>query len=183
MAETAVMEVQQEKESKRGRSELYPVLVEPRLDDIYEWISQGYTEKSICKKLGIHPFTWIRYKQDNNELSELIIHARQAAGQVVLNKQFQAACGQSVTLSKQKVTKDGEVIDITEEMYIPPNVNAAEFWGRHMMPDYKPAKSVENLTLIQNNFQLPDLQQQLQQIQEKRKQLESLLAVDLEPTE
>ena len=165
---------------KVGRPELYPAIVEPRLDDIYEWISQGTTEKSICKSLGIHHSTWIRYKERYKELSELIMRARTAAGELLLNKQFAAACGQTVTLIKQKVTKDGNILDITEDMYVPPNVNAAEFWSRHMYPDYKAPKSVDSGQNITVNFQLPQLEQDIQSIRSRREELERLLAVDVE---
>jgi hypothetical protein len=166
-----------------GRPELYPTIVKPKFDDIYEWISQGNTEKSICKRLGIHPFTWICYKKEYTELTELITRARTAAGDLLLNKQFAAACGQTVTLYKQKVTKDGDVVDIAEDMYIPPNVNAADFWSRHMMPGYIPPKSVESGNITINNIQLPQLEADIQAIQSKRKELETLLAVDVEVIE
>jgi hypothetical protein len=167
-------------DNKGGRPYLYISHVKPYFDDIYEWISQGATEKSIAKKLGIHPFTWICYKKDNSELTDLITRARSAAGELLLNKQFAAACGQTVPLNKQKVTKDGNVVDIVEEMYIPPNVNAAEFWSRHMMPGYIPPKQVDSGNITINNFQLPQLEQDLAQIAEKRKSLEALLHKDYE---
>jgi hypothetical protein len=179
----AVIEGKDIETSNKGRTELYPTVVLPRFDDIYEWISQGNTEKSICKRLGIHPFTWIRYKQEHNELSELITRARSAAGELLLNKQFSAACGQTVTLNKQKVTKDGDVVDITEDMYIAPNVNAAEFWSRHMYPGYIPPKGDSSGSIVINNFQLPQLEADLAAIVEKRKTLEALLHKDYEVIE
>ena len=178
MAEQEVATI--EKENKVGRPELFPIVIQPRLDDIYEWVSQGNTEKSICKSLGIHHSTWIRYKEQYKELSETITRARSAAGELLLNKQFAAACGQMVTLNKQKVTKDGDILDITEDMYVPPNVNAADFWSRHMYPDYKAPKSVDSGQNITVNFQLPQLEQDLAQIAEKRKSLEALLHKDYE---
>lgn len=174
-----------EKENKVGRPELFPTVILPRFDDIYEWISEGHTEKSICKKLGIHPATWIEYKNKYNELAELIIRARSAAGELLLNKQFAAGCGQVVTLNKQKVTKDGDVVDYKEEAYIPPNTNAADFWGRHMMPEYKAPKQVESGNITINNFQLPEKVKEIEQLDKEITELEKRLAVDVEaiPTE
>jgi hypothetical protein len=169
--------------NNKGRPELYTTLVKPRYDDIYEWLAEGNTEESVAKKLGVHPYTWIRYKQDNCELSELITRARQSAGQLMLHKQYQKGSGMIVPLKKQKLTKDGEIIDIIEEQFIPPDTNAADFWGRHMMPDYKAPKEPGNLTLIQNNYQLPELKQQLLQIEQELKKLESPVAVDVEVIE
>lgn len=164
-----------------GRPCKYESHVKPYLDDIYDWISQGMTEQSICKQLGIHPFTWIRYKQDNNDLSELITRARQAAGQLLLNKQFAAGCGQKIILKRQKALKDGSIIDIEEEEYIPPNVQAAEFWARHMMPDYVPPKqAAENITL---HFQLPEARQKVEQLLSEREKLKAIDITSFEVVE
>jgi hypothetical protein len=170
-------------ESNRGRPELYPVVIEPNLDKIYEWIAQGYTEKSIYDKLQIHHSTWIRYKEEYKELSDTITRARTAAGQLMLNKQFQKACGQVVTLKKQKTVAGGDIVDVFEEQYIPPDTNAAEFWGRHMMPEYKAPKAVESGNITINNFQLEDIQKKKQEILQEIRKLEMQSAVDLEPVE
>jgi hypothetical protein len=180
MGEVAVMEEKDINKRSPGRPDLYPALVKPHLDDIYNWVAEGNTEQSICHKLGIHRDTWIRYKDNYVELTDTIIRARSAAGELLLNKQFSAACGQTVTLNKQKVTKDGDVVDITEDMYIAPNVNAAEFWSRHMYPGYIPPKGDPSGSIVINNFQLPQLEADLAQIAEKRKALEALLHTDYE---
>ena len=179
MGEAAIATI----DNKCGRPCLYDSHVKPYFDDIYKWIAEGMTEQSIAKKLGIHPFTWINYKKDNIELVELITRARSAAGELLLNKQFSAACGQTITLNKQKVTKDGDVVDITEDMYIAPNVNAAEFWSRHMYPGYIPPKGDSSGSIVINNFQLPQLEADLAAIVEKRKTLEALLHKDYEVIE
>ena len=166
--------------AKVGRPCKYESHVKPYLDDIYDWVSQGMTEQSICKRLGIHPFTWIRYKQDNNDLSELITRARQAAGQLLLNKQFAAGCGQKVTVRRQKALKDGSIVEVEEEEYIPPNVQAAEFWARHMMPDYVPPKQADATKTINVNFQLDEWEAKRKEILDEIKRLELQSAVDVE---
>jgi len=177
---TMADEIVKANNTRVGRPCKYESHVKPYLDDIYDWISQGITEKSICKRLGIHPFTWIRYKQDNNDLSELITRARQAAGQLLLNKQFAAGCGQKVTVRRQKALKDGSIVEVEEEEYIPPNVQAAEFWARHMMPDYVPPKQADTTKTINVNFQLEDWEQKRKQILDEIKRLELSQAVDVE---
>jgi hypothetical protein len=169
-----------ETEINKGRPELYPTLVKPYFDDIYNWIAEGNTEESIAKKLGIHPYTWICYKKGYTELTELITRARQSAGELMLHKQYQKASGMTISLNKQKVTKDGDVVDITEEMYIPPDTNAADFWARHLYPDYKPAKGVENGNLTINNFQLPEIDAKIQKLLKELNSLETQSAVDVE---
>ena len=166
-----------------GRPELYPTLVQPRLDEIYEWISQGCTEQSICKALGIHRDTWIRYKDSNIELTDTITRARGAAGELLLNKQFAAACGQRVTLNKQKVTKDGDILDITEDIYVAPNVNAADFWSRHMMPGYIAPRSSDSGQNITVNFQLPEAREKVEQLLTEREKLRAVDITGLEVVE
>ena len=181
MAEIATID--KDSGGKVGRPELYPIVVQPRLDDIYEWVSQGCTEKSICKTLGIHHSTWIRYKDENKELSETITRARSAAGELLLNKQFAAACGQTVTLNKQKVTKDGDILDITEDIYVAPNVNAAEFWSRHLMPGYIPPKQVDPGQNITVNFQLPEAKAKVEQLLTERQKAKAIDITGLEVVE
>ena len=163
-----------------GRPCKYETYVKPYLDDIFEWVSRGITEKSIYKKLGVSADAWISYKDKYSELSETITRARQAAGQLLLNKQFAAGCGQKVTVRKQKALKDGTIVEVEEEEYIPPNVQAAEFWARHMMPDYIPPKQADTTKNITVNFQLADWEQKRREILAEIKRLELQAAVDVE---
>src|SRR5690606_25379125 len=114
------------------------------------------------------------------ELAETITRARQAAGQLLLNKQFAAGCGQKVTVRKQKPLKDGTIVEFEEEQYIPPNVQAAEFWARHMMPDYVPPKQADTTKNINVNFQLDNWEQKRREILAEIKRLELQSAVDVE---
>jgi len=155
-------------------------VIKHRLDDIEKWISEGMAEYSICKELGISTSTWYDAKKDYPELSELVLRARANAGSLLLNKQYQAASGQIITLKKQKVLRDGEVIDAEEEMYIPPNVQAAEFWGRHIMPGYVAPRS-EGAGSVTVNVQLPQVQAEIAKLADKRKALEQeLAAIDID---
>jgi len=164
-----------------GRPESYPVVIKPYLNDIEKWLSEGTPEYSICKKLGVSNQTWIEAKKKYIEFSECVLRARRSAGSLMMGKQYSAACGQLVSLNKQKVTKDGEVIDIKEEVYIPPNTNAADLWGRNMLPDYIQAKqdSASNVTVT---VQLPQVEAEVQRIASARLALEAELAtIDLLP--
>jgi hypothetical protein len=161
----------------------YATHVLPRLQEIKKWVQDGATEYSIAEQLDICYQTWINYKKSQTELIDAITRARTERAKLVKNKQFAKACGMTITLNKQKVTKDGDVIAITEDVYIPPDTNAAEFWARHEDPDYVAPKAAGGVTLVQNNFQLPQLEADLLQIQSRRKELETLLAVDVEVIE
>lgn len=164
-----------EKENKVGRPCKYESHVQPRLNEIYEWVKEGYTDYSIAEQLGIAHYSLIQYKEKFTELTEIYTRALHERNRLVMNKMFQRATGEKITLLKQKATKDGEILDLVEEQYIPPDVNAADLFLRNNDPDYKGPKSVEITNNTTNNFQLPQLEQELQQIAEKRKELEMQL--------
>ncbi len=166
-----------------GRPYKYETHVLPRIQEIEQWIREGYTDYSISDSLGISPTTLIEYKKDRIEVIEAYQRARTHKNCLVMHKMFQKATGEKVTLNKQKLDKEGFTHDLTEEMYIPPDVNAADLFLRNNDPDYKGPKSVESGQSITVNFQLPQLEQELQQLAEKRKTLEALLHTDYEVIE
>ena len=155
-------------------------IIKDRLEDIEQWISEGVAEYSVCQKLGIHNATWIEQKKRHPELNELIIRARGATATLVLNSQMKAASGHSVKLLKQRVTKEGDVVDVYEEVYYPPNPQAAEFWARHIMPGYVAPRS-EGAGSVTVNVQLPQVQAEIAKLAATRKQLEQeLAAIDVD---
>jgi hypothetical protein len=163
------------KVAKVGRPCKYETHVEPRLNEIYEWVRSGMTDYSIAESLGIHKATLVEYKNKYSELAELYTRALHERNRLVMNKMFQKATGEKVTLLKQKATKDGDIVDLIEETYIPPDVQAADLFLRNNDPAYKSAKSIEINNTTTNNFQLPQLEDELKQIAEQRKVLEMQL--------
>ena len=167
-------------ESKPGPKGKYESHVKPRLEEIYKWLVNGYTDYSIADNLGICHESLIKYKDEYLELSSIYARARLERNRLVMNKMFQRATGEKVTLLKQKATKDGEIVDLVEEQYIPPDVNAADLFLRNNDPEYKSAKadiSGQNITV---NFQLADWEQKRREILAEIKRLELQAAVDVE---
>ncbi len=165
---------------KVGRPCKYESHVKPYLDKIYEWLKQGYTDYSIAENLGIAHYTWIQYKEKYTELTGVYTRARLERNRLVMNKMFQRATGEKVALIKQKATKDGQILDLVEEQYIPPDVNAADLYLRNNDPEYKSAKadiSGQNITV---NFQLADWEKKRKEILDEIKRLELQSAVDVE---
>lgn len=158
------------KELTVGRNLAFPSKIWDRIDEIEDWISQGVAEYSIIKMLGIAKNTWYAAKRENKEFLNRINRARGSAAELLLHKQYQAASGHVVTLKKDKVTKDGDIIPATEEIYIPPNVNAADFWARHMMPGYIAPRSEGQAVTV--TVQLPAVEAELQRISSERERLE-----------
>lgn len=171
---------------KVGRPCKYESHVEPYLDKVYEWLKEGYTDYSISDQLGIDQDTWIKYKKTYSVLSELYTRARTCRNALVMNAQFGKAKGIKEKVPKafkikevqydasgKKVSETEKIEYADEYIFVPPDVNAADLYLRNNSEEYKSAKAdVGGLTLIQNNYQLPQLQAQLLQIDEELKRLE-----------
>lgn len=166
-------------ESKPGPKGKYESHVKPRLEEIYEWLVNGYTDYSIADNLGICHESLIKYKDEYLELSSVYARARTERNRLVMNKMFQKATGEKIRLVKQKATKDGEIVDLVEEQYIPPDVNAADLFLRNNDPEYRSAKGdIGSLTLVQNNYNLDDLEAKRLEILKELKCLESAADAD-----
>jgi prefoldin subunit 5 len=151
--------------------------------EIEQWLKDGYTDYSIADNLGICHNTLIEYKRTQSEIIEAYTRARTHRNALVMHKMYKAATTETVALKKQKVGKDGSTVDIIEEIYVGPDVNAADLYLRNNSEDYKSAKAdTSGLTLIQNNYQLPQIQQQIQQLEQELKKLETIETVALEVT-
>ena len=175
-------------DSKVGRPCKYESHVEPRLDEVHEWVKAGYTDYSIAEQLGIAHYTLIQYKEKFTELTETYTRACKERNNLVMNSMFGKAVGIEKTVPKafkvkeviynEEGRKQAEIERLeygSEHIYIPPDVNAADLFLRNNDPEYKSAKSAETGQNITVNFQLPQLEQELQQIAEQRKSLEMQL--------
>ena len=151
----------------------YYTHVLPRLEEVYKWLCEGMTEYSIADELGISHGRLIEYKKRHVEIIEIYTRARTERNALVMGAMFSKAKGEKVAISKAKVLNNGEIIEYQEEQYIPPDVNAADLYLRNNSDEYKSAKAdTSGVTLIQNNYQLPQLQQQLLDIDAELKRLE-----------
>lgn len=149
--------VVKKKEKKVGRDSKYPLLVEPRLDEVLEWLKQGYTDYSISDQLGIHPTTFIKYKEENTNLSILYTRAQEEKNALVMNKMLSKSCGAVVSTKQEKLTRDGDIIALKSEIYTPPDVNAADLYLRNNDSTYKSAKSAEIGGSTTINFNVAEL--------------------------
>ena len=59
-----------------GRTSLYDVKVQPRLQEISGWI-QTMTEAQVAKKLGVGYRTFQRYKEDHAELAKALANGKE----------------------------------------------------------------------------------------------------------
>jgi len=175
----AVQEVQEPTKATETITKIvgskYYTHVLPRLEDVYRWLCEGMTEYSIADELGICHNSLIEYKKEYSEIIEVYTRARTQRNSLVMNSMFSKANGVKEPINKVKVLNNGDIIEYTEETYIPPDVNAADLYLRNNSDDYKSAKAdTGGLTLIQNNIHLPQLQEQLKQIDDQLKLLDAI---------
>lgn len=99
------------------------------------WARDGLTDLQIANKMGISSSTFYDWKRKNLEISEAIKKGKEVVDYEVENALLKRALGFKESLLKQKVTRDGDVVDTTEEVYFPPDVGAAMAWLKNRKPD------------------------------------------------
>lgn len=102
--------------------------IQDKLILIEGWSRDGLTQQQIADNLGINVDTLIEYKKKYTDFSEALKKGKEVVDIEVENALLKRALGYTITLNKQKVTKDGDVVDITEEVHVPPDTTAQIFW-------------------------------------------------------
>lgn len=99
------------------------------------WARDGLTDEQIAKNIGIATSTFYEWKKKQIEFSEALKKGKEIIDFEVENALLKKALGYTITLNKQKVTKDGDVVDITEEVHVPPDTTAQIFWLKNRKPN------------------------------------------------
>lgn len=121
------------KKTKRGAPSKYESKVKSRFDEIKEWLEVGATEKEIYTNLGICKDTWIRYKIDYIELSDLIKNSRKNPVIQIKKAMLKRAVG--FQYEEKKVTT--QMIKFKDEALgeIPAQVIRTEVTTKTALPD------------------------------------------------
>ncbi len=98
------------------------------------WARDGLTDKQIAKNMKVSRSTLSKYKREYSDISDTIKKNKDIIDYEVENALLKKALGYTETLKKQKVTKDGIIVDITEEMHITPDSTALIFWLKNRQP-------------------------------------------------
>lgn len=85
-----------------------------------------------------------RWMRENPDFQSAVMRARDKTDDGVEHSFHRTTKGFTVEVTKQRLTKDGEIVDIVEQVYIPPNVSAGQFWLRNRRPkDWKDKQTLE----------------------------------------
>lgn len=157
----------------------YDTHVKPNLERIYQWLKDGVTEYSICDQLNIDVNTWISYKKQYSDISDLYTRATLERNSLVMNSMFKKSVGHVAPVKKQVIDKFGEIHTLETEIYTPPDVNAADLYLRNNMQGYvQPRGTGEGSLTV--TVQLPGLKQELDKLTGTREKLErELLDIEL----
>ena len=79
----------------------------------------------------------------------------------VENALLKKALGYTITLHKQKVTKDGDVVDTEEEMHVPPDTTAQIFWLKNRKTNKWRDKVVDDEIKVASNGILNEIKEAL----------------------
>lgn len=97
---------------KRGRKGKYESDVKPHFSQIKKWLENGATERQIAQNLGIGYSTFIRYKNANEELRELVKKGRQSVVLKLRGALIERALG--FNYEESKIVK--EQVDFPEDI-------------------------------------------------------------------
>ena len=122
----------------------YDTMVEPRLNEIRKWASDGATEQEIAKALGIGYATFRRYKKDSDQLNGILTENRAAADERALGAFYRRVVGTVITEEVSEII-DGELVVVKRTAKeIPPDVQAGQFWLANRMPEmWRNRQSIE----------------------------------------
>ena len=111
--------------AKKGRPNKYESNVKPRFAEITEWLKAGATDKEIAENLGVNQKVFCRYKNEYNELNELIKNGRKSAVQEIKAALFKRAVGFNYTEKKViESERNGKTVEIYTKAALPDPASA-----------------------------------------------------------
>lgn len=140
-----------------ARKSAYDRIIKPNFDKIEQMLQNGQTEKTIAQSIGVAYSTWNKYKAELEEFSELILKSRAKPVQDLIDSMYRSGLGFTKTIKRQqkcktvlynpetgkKLKEYEEMQEYEEEIYIPPNFQAARFlilnWGKELGYSTDPA--------------------------------------------
>lgn len=131
-----------------GRKSAYELRIKPNFDSIRTMVENGISERRIAHEVGVAMSTWMKYKREKTEFSELLRGSREKAVQELEAVMMRLARGFTVKIKKyfkirhveydngKKASEHDELVEVEEERYFPPSFHACRFllmnWGGYM---------------------------------------------------
>ena len=136
-------------------------LKEDKLILLEGWARDGLTEEQIAKNMGVSVKTLFNWKQKELPILQALKKGKEVVDFEVENALLKKALGYTITLHKQKVTKDGDVVDIDEDMHVPPDTTAQIFWLKNRRANKWRDKVVDDEIKVASNGILNEIKEAL----------------------
>lgn len=139
-----------------GRADKYKSHVEPFLQDIGRWKSQGLTEEKIADYLKISSSVFQKYKKSHEELKDVLMFGDKKVCSKIYNTIFEQAMGYFKEEVKTRRDKDGNVVYTeTVKKYIPPDYRYLVLYLINHDPNFK-TLSREQQDKIQRELEIKE---------------------------
>ena len=126
------------------------------LSKIQSWALSGLTNEQIANNMSITVKTLYEWANKYSNFSDALKRAKKIADEEVENALYKRALGYTVTLNKQKVTKDGIAVNCIEEMHIPGDTTAQIFWLKNRQPEKWRDKVEQSVTVDDHRENMKD---------------------------
>lgn len=125
-------------------------IIKANFPKIEQLLSNGITEREAARSIGVAYSTWNKYKAEEKEFSELVIKSREKPVDTLINSMYQSGLGFTKVIKRSMKIKEEiyspetgkklrsveRIEPYEEEIYIPPNFQAAKFlilnWGKDL---------------------------------------------------
>lgn len=108
--------------------------VKDKLILIEGWARDGLTNEQIAQNLGIGETTLYKMMKEHSEVSEALKKGKEVIDYEVENALLKKALGYTKTLKKHKLTKEGNIVEIKEEIHVPADTTAQIYWLNNRKP-------------------------------------------------
>lgn len=136
-----------------ARPSAYDEIIRPNFEKIEQLLRNGNTERQVAKLLKIGYSTWCKYKDEKegkSEFIELIKKSREEPVDNLISSMYMSGMGFTKVIKRQqkckrveydpltgkKLYEKEEMVPYEEEIYIPPNFQAAKYliqnWGKDL---------------------------------------------------
>lgn len=109
-------------------------LKEDKLILLEGWARAGLTNEQIAHNIGINVKTLYDWQNKKEIIRETLKKGKEVVDIQVENALFKRALGYTITITEQKVDKDGCVHDLKKDVHIPGDVTAQIFWLKNRKP-------------------------------------------------
>lgn len=142
------------------------------------WARDGLTDEQIAKKIGISKETFYQWKAKYTDFSDSITRGKEVTDYIVENALYKSALGYTVKLKKpikvkteKSVPGKGKIVEehieyAEEEVHIPANTQAQQFWLKNRQPDKWRHNSKDKMDILEQEARIEQLKTSTEHIKQ-----------------